>query len=769
MDSADSPLERMKLAARQAESGGDIASAVAAWQRYRDQEPDDPHGFLEEGKLLKRLGRRADAAELLDRGRERFPDNEWIAIEHAWLIQETGDYPMSLACWRVVHEKFPGNLSGYIGVGLALRRLGNFEAADDVYREALERFPPHEALYMEFAWSAEESRNSGESIRRWAKVRAHFPNLVLGYVRGGILLRDSRRYLEADATLRTAIDRFPDNAEAAIAYAWTAHVQRDWTEALKRWESVALKFPDFVDGRCAAAEVLMEMARFAEAANVLLPASRMFPENERVAVLAGRVATKRTDIHESLATWKDIHGRFPNNAEACRSHAGALADVGEVELAESLLLGCKQQHPDDPNVAMDFALLPVRRQEWPLAIERWRQAVERFPHVRNVWLGLCNSLLKMGLTSEAEANFKAAREQFPGDIELETAEAQGFEGLKDWSQAISLWTSITRHHPGNPTGFLGLSRALRESGQITRAIGVLIDALQRFPQNLDLEIQLALAQGSTADWQQAVERWEQLRRRFPQGQLLATQAYKMMEAARVNQPELFAVPSGDALDPVDAAGDGKSLAALLKRFESLGDDCEFGLVQRIFHADALNLLRWARTLPSAFLKAVETNFDGVGDPEHTIIRIQGHEYMTEDRRFSMVSHTFTPPSMTPFDVFAVEQCRRMQWLRRKLLNDLANSKKIFVYKTESVPDDEMLAIYNALRRYSANLRLLFVQLQDDTHPAGSLERATGNLFVGRMDKFSTIDISISIWIQLCREVVAQLDTSAADASAALSS
>lgn len=762
MDSPDSRLDALISAAEEAERAGELAVAASAWQVFRFLAPDDPNGFLEGAKLLRRFGQLREAAALLQQGRDRFPNHEWIAVEHAWGVQELGDQDAALVCWRGVCERFPNNLSGYVGVGFTLRRLGNFDAADDIYRSALERFPPNEALYTEFAWSAEEQRGISESIRRWDKVRAHFPDVQVSYVRAGILLRDSARYLEADAVLKRATERFPDNVEAAISYAWVAHRQRDWPEALKRWELLILKFPDLAEGRCGATEALMDLGRYAEAANVLSPAARMFPDNLQVAVLGARLAALRGDTQEALAKWKDIHDRFPANADAWRGYAAALRDAGRVEEAESTMLECSRRFPDDPRIAADLAQLPERNQNWPLAIERWRQVLGRFSHLPGAYAGLGNSLLQAGRVKEAQATFQSARDRFAGNIDLAVAEAEGFEQLKDWQEALRLWASLAEQHPMSPAGFLGLGRVLRESGQAARSVEVLTDALRRFPQNLELEIQLALALGSTGEWQLAVARWEQLRQRFPRAHLLSTRAYKMMEAARLEQPELFAVPPGDSIDPVDAAGDSKGLAALLKRFESLGDDCEFGLVQRIFQADALGLLRWARTLPADFLKALEAKFDGVGNPEHTIIRIQGYEYMTEDRRFSMVSHTFTPPSMTPLEEFSVEQCRRMQWLRRKLLDDLSNARKIFVYKTESVSDDEVLAIYSALLRYSRNVCLLFVRLQNGGHPAGTLQRVTGNLFVGYMDKFSTVDISVSIWVRLCLDVAAQLDVGAGE-------
>lgn len=55
-------------------------------------------------------------------------------------------------------------------------------------------------------------------------------------------------------------------------------------------------------------------------------------------------------------------------------------------------------------------------------------------------------------------------------------------------------------------------------------------------------------------------------------------------------------------------GNNESLVA---RFESLGDNCEFGFVQRRSGVEDGGLLRWAVSPPEALLKAIRSRFSGV--------------------------------------------------------------------------------------------------------------------------------------------------------------
>jgi hypothetical protein len=123
----------------------------------------------------------------------------------------------------------------------------------------------------------------------------------------------------------------------------------------------------------------------------------------------------------------------------------------------------------------------------------------------------------------------------------------------------------------------------------------------------------------------------------------------------------------------------------------------------------------------------------------------------------MYSHTSTAPSSEPIDVFSAEQCRRLQWLRRKLLNDLAAARKIFVYQSEDgMTDQEAKELHSALCRYNEGIALFCVRLEEKGHPAGTLDQIHNRLFAGYIDKMSTVDISVGLWVSLCQRVAMEI-------------
>jgi hypothetical protein len=263
------------------------------------------------------------------------------------------------------------------------------------------------------------------------------------------------------------------------------------------------------------------------------------------------------------------------------------------------------------------------------------------------------------------------------------------------------------------------------------------------------------------EWPAALAHWESLKKRFPGNSDVRAGIVLILDQAvsdqATSEDPRFEIPPVVLAPDADESAYIKTLGALLKRFESLGASCELGMVQRMFQADQVSLLRWTATSPENLVKALDNRFEGVGEPQHTNVTIIGDEYRTEDRRYGMHSHTFTSPAIEPVEVFGPEQCRRLQWLRGRLIDSLVAGAKIVVYQHRGgLSDDHIVALYTALCRYCPDIALLCVKLEDASHPCGTVESVRGGLFVGYIDKFSTVDISVSAWITLCQTAAAKL-------------
>jgi hypothetical protein len=205
------------------------------------------------------------------------------------------------------------------------------------------------------------------------------------------------------------------------------------------------------------------------------------------------------------------------------------------------------------------------------------------------------------------------------------------------------------------------------------------------------------------------------------------------------------------------AADQLPLHELMLKFESLGQNCEFGLVQRRCMAEPLGLLRFSSTPLPKLLDALEARFEGLGTPERTNVTISsnGREYMVNDTRFGFVYHAWVNAGeMSPEEV-RQRELRRVPFLVRKLIEDLETAEKIFVFKGMSaMAEEEVFPLAAALRRYGPNT-LLAMTLSSPGHRGGTVEARGPGFLVGYVDRFAPTEdaneLMLEQWVRCCRD------------------
>jgi len=466
--------QHLVVRARRALDSGDLAVAAELWTKARLWHPDDPAGYIGQSTALNRARKYADADAISTEAVARFPANEHVIANHAWLAQNRGDWDEAVARWRHYRERFPDHPVGYSAAGVALRHAENFDEADQILTGGLRRHPDHAELLGNYAWVAHRRGDWPEALSRWGVYKTKFPAHIVGYSSLGIVLREMQSFDEADAVLREGLSRYPDNSELVGNYAWVAYQRHDWPEALRRWETFREKFPADPLGDRQVMLVLGELGRFGEAAALSRPA---------------------------------------------------------------------------------------------------------------------------------------------------------------------------------------------------------------------------------------------------------------------------ALPQTNASTP----------ANLMLAFESLGENCEFGVVQRHFGAEPLGLLRFTSTPPRLLTAALRDRFAGVGSPENTTLTEHNGEYMTRDKRYHMSMHTFIPAVNDDRTKRFANLCRRLVFLRDKLIGDLEEAEKHFVYGSRShLADEDIRGLWEAMQAYGKN-RLLLVHPAEASERPGTMRQLEDGLIVGFIDRVSVEAPSFDLWLKLCRD------------------
>ncbi len=294
---------------------------------------------------------------------------------------------------------------------------------------------------------------------------------------------------------------------------------------------------------------------------------------------------------------------------------------------------------------------------------------------------------------------------------------------RDWAEMLACATRLSAFAPRAAAGYAGVARALLELGRLDEAEEAAESAMQRFECSPDPYVTYARVSMARTQWEEAVRRWDAMEARFPAHPLAARARGQCLEKLR------FLGGDTDLADPPSPTDEATAAQAdFLMKFESLGPNCEFGFLQKSFGAEPLGLLRWAGTSPEALIDGLAHRFGGVGDPAQTRLTVKNRLYFAVDQRFGLRVHTGIREGELSPETVLDKQCKRMRFLRDRLLDDLGGHDKVFVYAPYRIGDGELAAIVQRLAAYGPNT-LLCVRLADADHAAGSWV-ASGRLVTG---------------------------------------
>lgn len=201
---------------------------------------------------------------------------------------------------------------------------------------------------------------------------------------------------------------------------------------------------------------------------------------------------------------------------------------------------------------------------------------------------------------------------------------------------------------------------------------------------------------------------------------------------------------------------------IMAAFESLGDNCEFGIAQRLSGCEPLGLLRFTATPLESLVDLLLHQAEGIGNPAHIALDLRGKpaEYILTEQRYGLTYHTFIYADQMAAERVKHRESQKLTLLRRRMLDDLQSGRRIYLIKRNvALRDEDILALSLLLRRFGPN-RLLHVTTSDDKNPAGSARLVAKDVAYGYIDEFAPYDdaarLALPRWVEMCRAALALL-------------
>ncbi len=198
-------------------------------------------------------------------------------------------------------------------------------------------------------------------------------------------------------------------------------------------------------------------------------------------------------------------------------------------------------------------------------------------------------------------------------------------------------------------------------------------------------------------------------------------------------------PIGSIFQRPQASDFNADEASLIMSFESVGDNCEFGLVQRLVGQERLSFLRYAGVGDIfALAEGIAGGLALFNEPDCISISSHGNEWIADVPALQLNFHTGRSVASISAEQIRQQETRKLAFMAQKFIDDCESAEKIFVYRVHrdarGGPDGTrgMDAIHDALRRHGP-AKLLWVNEADLEHSAGTLVEVREGLYRGWID------------------------------------
>lgn len=608
------------------------------------------------------------------------------------------------------------------------------------------------AEIQSLAIAASERGDFAASVSAWRSLCELQPDNPRAYSGCLAALIALAQYEESEVFAKKAMERFPGNVALLNARARLATMSGDWSVAERRWSEIVVLTRGQPGATIEHARAVAAQSRAGEAMQLLTQACAAHPDNFDLRASLADAAHRNKDWLHAESLWRELVNRFPDRPRAVIGLSETLQKQKRLDDAEVLLQDAVPRFVEDCQVAEAFARVSVARSDWAQAEARWAEVAKRFPSSISAWHGQALARLKRGDLVGAETLSARAVVLFPLQPAILAVHASIAAAALNWSEAERRWERLRQQRPSHPDDWCETAAAIQAQGRHDDALVLLERAAQQFPDNkrvAQLRVESLIVLGR---WAQACAELDRLWSDNPNSRRLQDCAFAAMWGA-AGSPDAEAVIGNHAGAPLGSLSERQRL---LLQFESLGSDSEFGLVQRYFGIEPLGLFRWAEIGADQLAPMLDSKFEGLGEPQNTRVVIGG-DYRVRDKRFGFTTHTWVKEDQSNREKFFVDQCRRLQFLSRNLIDDIDEAEKIFVYKTSGSDSPADIRRLHQALRLNGPATLLYVRLVDESHPSASVEVAEEGLFVAYLDRFvdgqDTPIVDNAGWIEICRKAL----------------
>jgi len=260
----DSVIDELHQA-RECQASGRFIDAIGHCEQILAVEPDHFAALHLCGLAHLENAQAAEAVALLERASLAQPSDLDVHFDLGLALQSAGRFADAILRYNQVLAEKPGHPAALSKLAAAHKRLQQWEASAEAYRQALIFSPDPAFVACQLGYVLLEQKKWPEADAAFRQALADMPNQPEAYNGLGLALKGARRYTEAVDALRTALTLRPRYLEALFNLGTNLQALERWAEAIETYKRALVIAPQSLEALSNLGNALWSARDFASA------------------------------------------------------------------------------------------------------------------------------------------------------------------------------------------------------------------------------------------------------------------------------------------------------------------------------------------------------------------------------------------------------------------------------------------------------------------------------------------------------------------------
>jgi lipopolysaccharide transport system permease protein len=202
-------------------------------------------------------------------GKTQLPPHDQV-FDWAWQAVQEKNWQAAAQRWEVLRQSYPKHSATWLQGAHACIEAGDFEHAGYLLTHAQQEFPDNPHTLTESALLATRQKEWDIAESYLQEARQKHPDNPQTWLKSSEYAEEIGELEQATAYSEKACQCNPEQPGPYLLYAELAMRNKQWAQALQRWQDFRSRFPEMHAGYFRAAEALRKLGRPKEARQLIL-------------------------------------------------------------------------------------------------------------------------------------------------------------------------------------------------------------------------------------------------------------------------------------------------------------------------------------------------------------------------------------------------------------------------------------------------------------------------------------------------------------------